>query len=114
MTSGFGSLTHLAAISVSAKPSGREVNILSATQNVRDSFVKLVQRRLDRVQEPYNKLLCIVNTPDAKLSQQVAESFCSQLVLGKRAGSELVTEIRYNADFTKGFWVRVFLGWQKK
>lgn len=114
MTSAYGPLTHLAAIAVVTKPSGREINILSPSKNVRDSFVRMVQRRLDRVQEPYNKLLCIVNTPDAQMSQKVAEAFCSQLVLGKRAGSELVTEIRYNADFTKGFWVRIFLGWQKK
>ena len=114
IASSFGSLTHLAAITVVTKPSGREINILSPSKNVRDSFVRMVQRRLDRVQEPYNKLLCIVNTPDAQMSQKVAEAFCSQLVLGKRAGSELVTEIRHNADFTRGFWLRIFLGWQKK
>lgn len=114
ITSGYGTLTHLAAITVGEKPKGKEINIFSPSKNVRDSFVKLSQRRLDRVSEPYNKVLCIVNTADAQLSKKVAEDFCSQLVLGKRAGSELVTEIRYNADFTRGFWVRVFLGWQKK
>lgn len=114
IASSYGPLTHLAAITVGEKPKGKEVNIFSSTKNVRGSFVGLVQRRLDRVREPYNKVLCIVNTPDAQLSQKVAEDFCSKLVLGKRAGSELVTEIRYSADFTRGFWVRVFLGWQKK
>lgn len=114
IASGYGSLTHLSAIMVGEKPKGKEVNILSSTKNVRDSFVGLAQRRLDRVQVPYNKVLCIVNTPDAELSQKVAQEFCSKLNLGKRAGSELVTEIRYSADFTRGFWVRVFLGWQKK
>ncbi len=114
ISSNYGKLQHIVAISVSQKPNGRELNVLSQTTKVNASFVRMVQRRLDRVREPYNKVLCIVNTPDQNLSEKVANEFCSQLVLGKRADAELVTEIRYNADFTRGFWVRVFLGWQKK
>ena len=114
ISSEYGKLQHVSAITVSQKPTGREFNVLSQTVKVNPSFVKMVQRRLDRVQEPYSKVLCIVNTADQKLSEQVAQEFCAQLVVGKRAGAELVTEIRYNADFTRGFWVRVFLGWQKK
>jgi hypothetical protein len=113
MTSDFGTLKHLAAVTVSQKPKGQELNILSPSKNVNSSFVKMLQRRLDRVQTPFNKVLCIVNTPDQQLSNKVAQDFCAQLVTGKRAGAELVTEIRYNADFTRGFWARVFLGWQK-
>lgn len=110
----YGQLTHVGAFKVSAKPTGREINMLSPTKNVAPSFVKAVTKRLSAVSDPFDKVKCIVNTPTADLTAKVAENFCRQLLTGKFAGAELVTELRYNADFTKGFWVRIFLGWQKK